>query len=167
MTACSCGSGLDAEACCAPIIRGTQPAPTAEALMRARYSAYVAGNIDFIVASTLPASLADSDIDAMRAWAEQSQWEKLEILATRNGSSTDKEGEVEFIAHYRLQDVAHQHHEKSQFVRQDGQWLFKDGAVVASGPAEKRRPAVNTAKVGRNDPCLCGSGKKAKKCCGA
>ncbi len=27
-------------------------------------------------------------------------------------------------------------------------------------------PAQRGAKVGRNDPCPCGSGKKYKKCCG-
>ena len=167
MTACSCGSGLDAQACCAPILRGESPAPTAEALMRARYSAYVAGNIDFIIATTLPSSRADSDVDAMRTWAEQSRWEKLEILSTRGGTRQDREGEVEFIAHYRLRDVAHRHHEKSLFVREDGQWFFKDGEVVASGPTEKPRPFQNAARHGRNDPCPCGSGRKYKKCCGA
>ena len=29
-----------------------------------------------------------------------------------------------------------------------------------------RKPVVKGAKVGRNDPCPCGSGKKYKKCCG-
>jgi len=28
-------------------------------------------------------------------------------------------------------------------------------------------PVVAEAKVGRNEPCSCGSGKKYKKCCGA
>jgi SEC-C motif-containing protein len=147
---------------------GAQAAGTAEALMRARYSAYVAGNIDFIIGSTLPAARADSDPDAMRAWAEQSQWERLEILSVQGGGAGDQSGEVEFAAHYRLQDVAHRHHERSQFVREDGHWFFQDGDVIASGPAEKRRPVVNiTARVGRNDPCSCGSGRKFKKCCGA
>ncbi|MBR7032025.1 MAG: preprotein translocase subunit SecA [Clostridia bacterium] len=36
------------------------------------------------------------------------------------------------------------------------------------GSDTKKRPVVNKgAKVGRNDPCPCGSGKKYKKCCGA
>ena len=32
--------------------------------------------------------------------------------------------------------------------------------------ASSREPKGNAAKVGRNDPCPCGSGKKYKKCCG-
>ena len=42
-------------------------------------------------------------------------------------------------------------------------------AAAVGGDGEKRRPTVKKAaeKVGRNDPCPCGSGKKYKKCCGA
>ena len=57
---------------------------------------------------------------------------------------------------------------------------FRHAAVVtdkesAAGTAEamnagteKAKPKVKTAaeKVGRNDPCPCGSGKKYKQCCG-
>ncbi|BBD09151.1 SEC-C motif domain-containing protein [Desulfovibrio ferrophilus] len=52
---CPCGSGKEYTACCEPIINGT-PAPTAEALMRSRYSAYVVGNIDYIQTSLAPRS---------------------------------------------------------------------------------------------------------------
>jgi len=134
--------------------------------MRARYCAYVEGNIDFVMESTLPSSRADSDPAAMKAWAEQAEWEALEIIATSRGQATDEQGEVEFIARYRLQNAAHQHHEKSLFVKKDGQWFFKDGDVVSTGPTEKPVPVTNANKTGRNDPCPCGSGKKFKKCCG-
>ena len=42
-------------------------------------------------------------------------------------------------------------------------------AVKISNPDEEEEnaSAKPTAKVGRNDPCPCGSGKKYKKCCGA
>lgn len=33
------------------------------------------------------------------------------------------------------------------------------------GEVSKQKTVVNTEKVGRNDPCPCGSGKKYKKCC--
>ena len=33
--------------------------------------------------------------------------------------------------------------------------------------SDKKRPVKKGEKVGRNDPCPCGSGKKYKKCCGA
>ncbi len=167
MTLCPCGSSQPANACCSPILERTQTAPTAEALMRARYCAYVAKDVDFVMETTLPASRSDSDIKAMKAWAEQSEWEGLEVIASSKGSSSDLEGEVEFIARYRMQGVAQQHHEKSFFVKEEGKWYFKDGEVLASGPTEKATPVVNANKTGRNDPCPCGSGKKFKKCCGA
>jgi len=166
MTLCGCGSQRDAANCCAPILAG-QPAPTAEALMRARYSAYTRHDIGFIMASTHPASLADSDEAAMRAWAESAEWQALEIVTTRDGQEGDSQGEVEFIASYALNGVAQRHHEQSLFVKVDGKWLFRDGKVVYSGPAERPQPVVRGERTGRNDPCPCGSGKKFKKCCGA
>ena len=39
-------------------------------------------------------------------------------------------------------------------------------ATGAGDGSEEKRPVVNGKKVGRNDPCPCGSGKKYKKCCG-
>ncbi len=167
MPLCHCSSGQDESSCCTPILSSTHPAATAEALMRARYSAYVTRNIDFIMASTLPASRSDSDETAMRAWAEQAEWESLEIVDTRQGQETDSRGEVEFIARYRLQGVAQQHHERSAFIKHEGIWFFQDGQVLASGPTEKPTPVINSNKIGRNDPCPCGSGQKFKKCCGA
>jgi preprotein translocase subunit SecA len=38
--------------------------------------------------------------------------------------------------------------------------------TVTSRPVEAKREAAPSSKVGRNDPCPCGSGKKYKKCCG-
>lgn len=167
MTTCPCGSTREFDACCAPFLMGNTTPATAEALMRSRYTAYVQGNVDYIMATTLPSSRADSDIDAMRAWASNSEWTGLEIVSTAGGRPDDKQGDVEFIAHYRMGGIAQRHHEKSLFVKEDGHWFFKDGEVIYSGPAEKPKPVVNTSRVGRNDPCSCGSGKKFKKCCGA
>lgn len=44
---------------------------------------------------------------------------------------------------------------------------LESGVVNESGEAKKpKAPIVNTQKVGRNDPCPCGSGKKYKNCHG-
>jgi uncharacterized protein len=43
--------------------------------------------------------------------------------------------------------------------------IFEYSRSIADGPGQPYRR--QTAKVGRNDPCPCGSGKKYKKCCGA
>lgn len=42
-----------------------------------------------------------------------------------------------------------------------------DQTVTSDGRPAKRKPVVTGTKVGRNDPCPCGSGKKYKKCCGS
>lgn len=167
MSLCSCSSGIDFTQCCGPVLSGEKAAATAEALMRARYTAYARGDIDFVMNSTLPSSRSDSDIEAMKQWSSQAEWTGLEVASTKAGGEEDNRGEVEFVACYNLQGVAQRHHERSTFVKQNGQWFFQDGKVIASGPAEKPSPVVNANKLGRNDPCTCGSGKKYKKCCGA
>lgn len=48
--------------------------------------------------------------------------------------------------------------------------MIMGGAVVLKGPDATARAAtlnVRAKKVGRNEPCPCGSGKKYKRCCGA
>ncbi|MFN3406356.1 MAG: SEC-C metal-binding domain-containing protein, partial [Caldimicrobium sp.] len=49
--------------------------------------------------------------------------------------------------------------EKLQYKRED---LFEDKSTAG----EKPQP-IRAQKIGRNDPCPCGSGKKYKKCCGS
>ena len=55
---CPYGLGMPYEACCGRFISAVSSAPTAEALMRSRYSAYVLGRIDYLKATTLPAQQA-------------------------------------------------------------------------------------------------------------
>ncbi|WP_225073755.1 YchJ family protein [Desulfuromonas sp. CSMB_57] len=159
MNTCPCGSGSDYADCCEPIITGKQPAATAEQLMRARYTAHVKVEVDFIYESTHPDHRQGYDHKGTRTWAENSDWQGLEIVATKAGGPDDERGEVEFIARFRDGDGIHSHHERGQFERRNQQWLFTEGIMV------KPRP-LSVTKVGRNDPCVCGSGKKYKKCCG-
>ncbi|NNL57592.1 MAG: YchJ family protein [Pseudomonadales bacterium] len=156
MDHCHCGAAAPFADCCEPIILGKQQANTAEQLMRARYSAYVIANIDFLHDSLHPGGRESFDFDATKAWAETSQWQGLQILDSKAGQANDKVGSVEFSARYTDADgQVHQHSERSQFKKVDGNWYFCDGQ------------SINIDKVGRNDPCPCGSGKKYKKCCGA
>ena len=160
-TLCPCGSGKLAAECCEPILSGTRPAATAEELMRARYAAYASGNIDFLFASSGPDVQAEFDADSSRRWAEGSTWQGMEVLATEKGGEGDDEGIVEFIARYNVNGTDFEHHERSLFQRIKGEWKFIDGVLVKPQPITREAP-----KVGRNDPCPCGSGKKYKKCCG-
>jgi SEC-C motif-containing protein len=159
MKTCPCGSGAAYADCCEPVISGAQPATTAEQLMRARYSAYVGAKMDFIFETTDPDQREGYDHDGTKEWAENSEWHGLEIVTALNGGSDDTTGEVEFIARFSEKGVPREHHESARFTRKDGQWFFSDGSMVKAKPA-----SVN--KVGRNDPCTCGSGFKFKKCCG-
>ncbi|MCG7934643.1 MAG: YchJ family protein [Candidatus Thiodiazotropha taylori] len=162
MAECYCGSGVDFDACCGPILEGKAEAETAEALMRARYCAFVVNNPEFLHQSLHPDHRHDHDVNATRRWAENSEWLKLEVVDSSAGSVDDEQGSVEFIATYKEQGMIRPHHEISRFIKQDGNWYFVDGELVAPQTEVRKQP-----KVGRNDPCPCGSGKKYKKCCGA
>ena len=160
MSTCPCGSDRSFETCCQPIITGKECAKTAEHLMRARYTAYVVTAMDFIFASTHPDCRKGYDHEGTKAWAENSQWLGLEIVSSQDGGPNDANGEVEFVARYREQGgIAREHHETAQFKKEKGNWFFTEGVL------QKPRP-ITSAKVGRNDPCSCGSGLKYKKCCG-
>ncbi|MDO4527180.1 MAG: YchJ family protein [bacterium] len=159
--ACPCCSGKAMSLCCGPILEHTAKPQTAEALMRARYTAYAVGNIDFLYASSSQTVKDEFDAEASRRWSEGSQWSGMEIVATEAGGENDETGIVEFIAHYSVNGTAFDHHERSRFIREGGEWVFDDGEIVKSQPITREAP-----KIGRNDPCPCGSGKKYKKCCG-
>lgn len=159
MNLCPCGSGIDYGKCCEPLIKGARQAQTAEELMRSRYTAYVKVEIDYLFETTHPAHRQGFDHEGTRQWAVNSVWEGLEIVATDKGGADDGEGQVEFIARFREKGVKKAHHELAEFKKDDGKWFFTDGSAVP------RKPATSV-KVGRNDPCTCGSGLKYKKCCG-
>lgn len=159
MTHCPCGSTNDYKNCCLPYISGEKNAPSAESTMRARYSAFVKGEIDYIEKTHDPKTKDQFDREGISDWSHNSKWISLEIVNTDKGSEKDSEGMVEFVAKYEVQGVEQAHHELSQFKLIDGFWYFIDGKVIRN---TVRRTAP---KVGRNDPCSCGSGKKYKKCC--
>ena len=85
----------------------------------------------------------------------------LEIIGTDRGGENDEEGYVEFVAHYAANGQSVEHHEHSYFKKLDGEWKFIDGEIESQEPYVREEP-----KIGRNDPCPCGSGKKYKYCCG-
>jgi SEC-C motif domain protein len=142
------------------LIKGTAKASTSEALMRSRYSAFVTADVDYIEKTTDPSQREGFDRDGTLEWAKNSDWKGLEIVSTDAGGEKDATGTVEFIARYKYEGVERAHHERAEFKRRDGTWFFLDGKLVQA-------PVRNENKIGRNDPCHCGSGKKFKKCHGA
>jgi SEC-C motif-containing protein len=128
--------------------------------MRSRYSAYAKHEVDHIVATCVRNGERDIDVEQTRRWSEKSQWLGLKIVSSEKGSPSDTEGTVEFIASYVMDGLKDEHRERAKFVRKDGDWLYDDGEIVPTTIVR------STPKVGRNDPCSCGSGKKYKHCCG-
>lgn len=161
MSICPCGSGVEYAECCQPIIKGEQTAATAEQLMRSRYSAYVKKEIDYIFTSLHPEYRADYDEKSSRAWAENAEWHRFEVLETVGGGPEDSEGQVTFAVSYTEKGIKKEHHELSTFKKEGGKWYFVAGNNVTPKQVVRAVP-----KTGRNDPCSCGSGRKFKKCCG-
>ena len=160
MSSCPCGSGAEFENCCGPLLGGA-PAATPEALMRSRYTAFVRKDLDHIEATQTQDPEEEAfDRKGAEEMANTVTWTGLQILST-GGADTDDTGTVEFAARFKQGGQVQLHHELASFRRQDGRWIYVDGII---NPKSEPRKA---AKVGRNDPCPCGSGKKYKKCCGA
>ncbi len=158
---CPCASGRNYGACCGPVIAGAAKAETAEALMRARYTAYATQNMDFLYLSGGPEVRASFDRNMCMEWSKSAEWQGLEVIATERGGAGDSDGIVEFKANYSVNGKPCLHHETAKFERIDGEWRFIDGDIEGQTPLRRSAP-----KIGRNDPCPCGSGKKYKKCCG-
>jgi SEC-C motif-containing protein len=120
---CPCESGARYADCCGRYHAGPLHllAPTAEALMRSRYSAFVLGLPDYLLAtwypSTRPARLEPDD--AGLTWLG---------LALRRHTIVDADhATVEFVARSKLGGRAHRLHEISRFVREAGRWYYVDG----------------------------------------
>lgn len=127
---CPCGSGASYAACCGPLHRGRVTglvtAPTAERLMRSRFSAFAVGDAAYLLLTwdptTRPATIElDPDVE----------WDRLDILGTTAGREHDPAGTVEFVAHFRdlRSGRAGRQHEHSRFRRVAGQWHYLDAAT--------------------------------------
>ena len=123
-TRCPCGSNKDYADCCGPYLDRREAAPSAEALMRSRYTAYSLDREDYLLAtwhnSTRPASLELPS-------EPPSKWLGLDVK--RHEQSGSDQAVVEFVARYKLDGRAHRLREVSRFVREAGQWYYVDGDV--------------------------------------
>lgn len=117
--------------------------------MRSRYAAYVLGEVDYIVASTVPAQQALLDVAAMAHWSRNTAWAGLTVHQhwPRVGKH---HAQVHFSAAFDTAQGQQQHEEQSAFVRIAGRWYFIDPTVPLPGLKQ---------------PCICGSGRKFKHCC--
>ena len=127
---CPCGSGDNFARCCGDFLGGRADAPTAAALMRSRYCAYVLKDESYLLhtwhPSTRPTVL---NLDP----ANVPQWISLKLIATQGGKEHDTEGSVEFVARYKVNGKAQRLHEASRFVKDQGKWFYLDGDVDNEG----------------------------------
>jgi SEC-C motif-containing protein len=159
MTTCPCGTGREFEECCGPLISG-KPAPTAEALMRSRYSAFTRGNLDYLRKTSGGEALLKFDRAELGRSLPGAEWLGLDIKAVEDGGKDDIAGVVTFEVRFRQNGRIYKQTERSEFRRIDLAWRYCKGDVdLTSGQ-------VHIAQIGRNELCPCGSGKKYKKCCG-
>ena len=155
---CNCGSSIPYGDCCGPYISGQRRAPTAETLMRSRYTAYAREEVDYILHPQAPESRKPSLEREVLRFAQTADFLGLTIEHTDGGGDGDARGTVEFTARYQVDGNRHVMRERSHFRCDDeAGWYYVNGS-----PA----PSRSAGKVGRNAPCPCGSGKKYKRCCG-
>ncbi|MGR9107685.1 MAG: YchJ family protein [Gammaproteobacteria bacterium] len=156
---CRCGSGLPYPECCGPLHDGSVHALTAEQLLRSRFSAYALRNANYLMGTWDPVS-RPAQID----FSEEDnpvEWVCLEILRCKKGAATDRKGIIEFKAYSLVDGNERMMHEVSQFRKIENRWFYCEGEIRSH-----EKPGSKIA-VGRNAACPCGSGKKAKRCCGA
>ena len=125
--------------------------------MRSRYSAFCEQNIDYLIATHHPSKRLPDDAEQLTSSMQNCQWLSLKILDTQLGGPSDDQGEVEFVASYTQSEKPGLLHERSRFRKEQEQWFYVDGDLYETPQPDK---------LGRNDPCWCGSGKKFKKCHG-
>ncbi|MCX3063804.1 YchJ family protein [Streptomyces beihaiensis] len=121
---CPCGLPSPYEKCCDRYHAGAA-APTAEALMRSRYTAFVRRDAGYLLRTWHPDTRPPGiDFDAAPAWTG------LEVLETTEGTSFHQQGTVTFRACYRDGGRAGSLHERSRFARVGGAWVYVDGDFI-------------------------------------
>lgn len=146
---CPCGGG-QYEACCQPFHEFVRLPECADKLMRSRFSAFFLKNVEYVIATTVPAQQALLDKSALQAWAEGMNWTHLEVMS--HNKVGKRHAQVRFRAYFDNGQGEQIHDELSAFVKIAERWYFLDPTL----------PITLTNK----QPCLCGSGDKFKVCCG-
>lgn len=124
---CPCRLGEPYDLCCGRFHSGEATPPTAERLMRSRFTAFAVGDADYLVRTWHPRTRPKSvDLDPGQ------QWVRLDILATDRGGLMDDAGTVEFRAHFRHNGTRGSLHENSRFLKENGEWLYLDGTFPDS-----------------------------------
>ena len=131
---------------------------TPRKLLEARYDAMVSGRVDYLMETHHPDTREQVDRQALEIWSKESKWDGIQLEAE------ESEGDRAFISFSVRFEKDFQmltQRERAEFRKSNDCWFYFDSEFL------KPDPIRNTARVGRNDPCHCGNGKKFKKCHGA
>ncbi len=121
---CPCQSNLAYALCCMPYHKGTKHPETAEALMRARYSAYTRIDIAFIRKTMKPSASLNFSTKKVKHWARSAVWQSLHIMHASSGGMHDVQGTVTFEAYYKSAGQRFKITETSRFEKHLSQWFY-------------------------------------------
>jgi len=127
-------------------------------LLEKRYQAYVDGDVDFLIASVHPDKKNKHNRKQMEDWSKNAVWNGIKI---EEEADEDSRSYITFQLKYQEQGQDIDHRERAEFRQHQGRWYYYDSKFPQGEPLRR-----DPNRVGRNDPCSCGSGKKFKKCCG-
>lgn len=147
---CYCCSGKDFQDCCAPYLTLAQSVNNCEALMRSRFSAYCLADTSYLLATLHPSQHTPDTADEIAAFANNVHFCRLSV---KFASQSNDRGQVSFSAYFINGQKLDVIEEISDFVYED-RWYYTSGQLTKSEPI----------KIGRNESCPCGSGKKFKQC---
>ncbi|MFF8605908.1 YchJ family protein [Streptomyces sp. NPDC015346] len=122
---CPCGLAAAYGECCGRFHAGATAAPTAELLMRSRYSAFVVRDETYLLRTWAPET-RPGEID----FDPSLRWTGLEIRDTTDGTAFHQAGTVTFVARYTQAGEAGSLHERSRFRRHEGAWVYVDGEFL-------------------------------------
>ena len=147
---CYCCSKRPFSECCEPFISGSALPDTAEKLMRSRFSAYSTGHYRYIFDTYAQTYQQQLTVEDIAQSAAGTRWFALNVIPNKDPRK------VEFKAWYFDNKKIGLMHETSNFVVEADKWKYTDGVI---------HDDTGYQKIGRNEPCPCGSEKKFKQCC--
>ena len=134
--------------------------------MRSRYSAFCVGAIDYLLQTRHSSKRHLDSASDIQTTAQNTQWLKLDIIDSTQGTTLDEQGTVTFRAYYKEGNETCALEECSRFLKENNRWFYLDGEHDLKHQKQQSDAKTHVKKGGRNDPCWCGSNKKFKKCHG-
>jgi SEC-C motif-containing protein len=126
---CPCTSKKPYDRCCGPFHTGKAAPETAEQLMRSRFSAYALAKVDYLISTRPEAKRGDENREELIQYCKAVSCVGLKIVSQEKGGKTDESGVVTFHASLQANGRRSLHIETSQFVRENGKWVYVDGVV--------------------------------------